>query len=194
MANSMAQWVRAPNYVRHFQNVRHWSMEVKPKRPRFNSRRGSQAQLVRAPDYVRHFQNVRHLQWRSSLSSAMSIFSKVNNNLLTEHWLCAGQASHEHKLVWYFTIILAPFIQNSLGYYKLEYNANVSEAEESNRLQANFLLHQSRESRTLFSSAICQAIDRLLQSGDICTLSTNRNHPTACIGMIVSCQAMAWIH
>ena len=160
-------------------------MEVKPKRPRFNSRRGSQAQLVRAPDYVRHFQNVRHLQWRSSLSSAMSIFSKVNNNLLTEHWLCAGQASHEHKLVWYFTIILAPFIQNSLGYYKLEYNANVSEAEESNRLQANFPLSQSRESRTLFSSAIRQAIDRSLQSGNICTLSTSRNHPTACIGMLV---------
>ena len=114
---SQAQLVRAPDYVRHFQNVRHWSMEVKPKRPRFNSRRGSQAQLVRAPDYVRHFQNVRHLQWRSSLSSAMSIFSKVNNNLLTEHWLCAGQASHEHKLVWYFTIILALFIQNSLYWY-----------------------------------------------------------------------------
>ncbi len=46
-------------------------------------------------------------------------------------------------LIWYFTIILAPFIQNSLGYYKLEYNANVSEAEESNRLQANFPLTKS---------------------------------------------------
>ena len=45
--------------------------------------------------------------------------------------------------IWYFTIILAPFIQNSLGYYKLEYNANVSEAEESNRLQANFPLTKS---------------------------------------------------
>ena len=97
--------------------------------------------------------------------------------------------------IWYFTIILAPFIQNSLGYYKLEYNANVSEAEESNRLQANFPLHsQRRESRTLFSSAIRQAIDRSLQSRNICTLSTSGDHPTACISMIVSCQAMAWIH
>ena len=96
--------------------------------------------------------------------------------------------------IWYFTIILAPFIQNSLGYYKLEYNANVSEAEESNRLQANFLLHQSRESRTLFSSAIRQAIDRLLQSGNICTLSTNRNHPTACIGMLVMNPPTAHVH
>ena len=68
---------------------------------------------------------------------------------------CIGMmVSHQAMTwIWYFTIILAPFIQNSLGYYKLEYNANVSEAEESNRLQANFLLHQSRESRTLFSSA-----------------------------------------
>ena len=97
--------------------------------------------------------------------------------------------------IWYFTIILAPFIQNSLGYYKLEYNANVSEAEESNRLQANFPLHsQRRESRTLFSSAIRQAIDRSLQSRNICTLSTSRDHPTACISVIVSCQVMAWIH
>ena len=122
-------------------------MEVKPKRPRFNSRRGSQAQLVRAPDYVRHFQNVRHLQWRSSLSSAMSI----------------------------------------LWYYKLEYSTNVSEAEESNRQQANLPLHsQSRESTTLFSPAIQQAIDRSLQSGNIYTLLTSINHPTAYIGMLVS--------
>ena len=127
-------------------------MEVKPKRPRFNSRRGSQAQLVRAPDYVRHFQNVRHLQWRPSLSSAMSIF-----------------------------------IQNSLWYYKLEYSTNVSEAEESNRQQANLPLHsQSRESTTLFSPAIRQAIDRSLQSGNIYTLLTSINHPTAYIGMLVS--------
>ena len=110
---------------------------------------------------------------------------------------CIGMmVSHQAMTwIWYFTIILAPFIQNSLGYYKLEYNANVSEAEESNRLQANFPLHsQSRESRTLFSSAICQAIDRSLQSRNICTLSTSEDHPTACISMIVSCQAMAWIH
>ena len=100
--------------------------------------------------------------------------------------------SHEPKLVWYFTIILAPFNQNSLGYYMLEYSTNVSEAEESNRLQANFPLHsQSRESRTLFSSAIRQAIDRSLQSRNICTLSTSRDHPTASISVIVSCQVMA---
>ena len=115
------------------------------------------------------------------------ILAPFNQNSLEYYML----ASYEHKLVWYFTIILAPFIQNSLGYYKLEYNANVSEAEESNRLQANFLLHQSRESRTLFSSAIRQAIDRSLQSGNICTLSTSGDHPTACISMIVSCQVMA---
>ena len=49
-------------------------------------------------------------------------------------------------------------------------NAHVSEAEESNRQQADSPLHsQSRESRTLFSSAIRRAIDRSPQSGNICT-------------------------
>ena len=89
--------------------------------------------------------------------------------------------------IWYFTIILAPFIQNSLWYYKLEYSTNVSEAEESNRQQANLPLHsQSRESTTLFSPAIRQAIDQSLQSGNIYTLLTSINHPTAYVGMLVS--------
>ena len=111
------------------------------------------------------------------------ILAPFNQNSLGYYML----ASHEHKLVWYFTIILAPFIQNSLWYYKLEYSTNVSEAEESNRQQANLPLHsQSRESTTLFSPAIRQAIDQSLQSGNIYTLLTSINHPTAYIGMLVS--------
>ena len=135
---------------------------------------------------------------------------------------CIGMmVSHQAMTwIWYFTIILAPFIQNSLGYYKLEYNANVSEAEESNRLQANFPLHSvgSPEpcSALLFAKPLtdhCKAEIFVLcrQAGTIQQLVlawlsvarlwheytkqvVNINHPTACIGMLVMNPPTAHVH
>ena len=71
---------------------------------------------------------------------------------------------------------------SSLQYYKL------ASQKPANSLQ-HYMLDKHNPAHSLTSTKLLTAYFYTCLS-----LSTSMNHPTACIGMIVSCQAMAWIH